>query len=169
VITWHNGGTGGDHSFIGFNPDTRTAVVVLDNAAASIDDIGFHLLDAGFALATVKPLPRPRAEVSLRPEVLQPYVGTYVLSPAFAIDVTREGDHLFIQATRQPRLPVFAESETSFFLKAVDAGISFVKGPDGSVTELVLHQNGTASTLARTTTAPSRAGVSSFQPSTQVP
>jgi hypothetical protein len=43
---------------------------------------------------------------------------------------------LFIQATAQPRFPIFAESDSTFFLKAVDAQLTF--RPDG----LVLHQNG---------------------------
>ena len=43
-IIWHNGGTQGYASFIGFNPKERTGVVVLSNAGASVDDIGLHLL-----------------------------------------------------------------------------------------------------------------------------
>lgn len=58
-IIWHNGGTGGYHSFAGFDPKTRRAVVVLHNTARSIDDIGFHLLDAAVPLAKVTPLQAP--------------------------------------------------------------------------------------------------------------
>jgi len=39
-------------------------------------------------------------------------------------------------------VPMFAESETMFFLKLVDAQIEFVKNEKGEVTNLVLHQNG---------------------------
>jgi hypothetical protein len=42
----------------------------------------------------------------------------------------------FIQATGQPKFPIFAESETEFFLKGVDAQITFAKD------QLILHQNG---------------------------
>ncbi|HJX85055.1 MAG TPA: serine hydrolase domain-containing protein, partial [Candidatus Angelobacter sp.] len=38
-IIWHNGGTGGYHTFMGFDPRTRTGVVVLSNATNDIDDI----------------------------------------------------------------------------------------------------------------------------------
>lgn len=57
--------------------------------------------------------------------------------------MTREGDRLFVRATNQPRLEVFAEGERDFFYKAVDAQISFIAGEDGTITSLVLHQNGT--------------------------
>lgn len=63
-------------------------------------------------------------------------MGTYQLAPAFHIVVTREASRLFIQATGQPRFPLFAESDSTFFLTVVDAQISFTR--DG----MVLHQNG---------------------------
>jgi D-alanyl-D-alanine-carboxypeptidase/D-alanyl-D-alanine-endopeptidase len=141
-IVWHNGGTGGYHSFIGFDPKAGTGVVLLHNSAASVDDIGFHLLDPRLPLAA-PPAPRkPRTEVKLDAGVLEKYVGEYRLTPAFSIVVTREAEQLFIQATGQSKLPIFAESETGFFLKAVDAQVSFSRDSAGRVTGLVLHQNG---------------------------
>ncbi len=44
-LHWHNGGTGGYRSFLGFDLETRTGVVVLSNSGDSVDDLGFHLLD----------------------------------------------------------------------------------------------------------------------------
>jgi len=41
-IHWHNGGTGGYFSFIGFEKATQTGIVVLTNSQQSVDDIGFH-------------------------------------------------------------------------------------------------------------------------------
>ena len=67
--------------------------------------------------------------------------GKYELSPTFALTVTREGDRLITQATGQGKLEVFPESETKFFLKVVDAQLTFVK-EDGKVTNVILHQNG---------------------------
>jgi D-alanyl-D-alanine-carboxypeptidase/D-alanyl-D-alanine-endopeptidase len=141
-VVWHNGGTGGYHSFIGFDEKTRTGVVVLHNSSGNIDDIGFHLIDADFLIAPQPPPQKPRNEISLNPAVLQAYVGEYALAPTFILTVTREGNALFVQATGQSRVPVLAESETEFFLKIVDAQISFVKDASGTVTGLVLHQNG---------------------------
>ena len=91
---------------------------------------------------TADPLPGERKEVKVDPSLYDAYAGTYELSPAFAITVTREGDHLFAQATGQPKFEIFPESETRFFLKVVDAQVEFVRGPDGKVASLILHQNG---------------------------
>jgi len=46
------------------------------------------------------------------------------------------------QATGQPKFELFPSSETEFFLKAVEAQVSFVKDDQGKVTELILNQNG---------------------------
>lgn len=141
-IVWHNGGTGGYHSFIGFDPKTGEGVVILHNSAASIDDIGFHLINSRFPIAQ-PPAPVPaRKEIILNPDLLNAYVGAYQLAPSFMLEVTREGDRLFVQATGQSKLQVFPESESDFFYKVVDAQLTFVRDAAGKVTGLVLHQNG---------------------------
>jgi D-alanyl-D-alanine-carboxypeptidase/D-alanyl-D-alanine-endopeptidase len=132
-IVWHNGGTGGYRSFAGFDPLRRLGVVVLSNLDASVDDIGFHLLDETFPL---RPIPKRRLEVALDSLVLMRYVGEYELAPTFHVIVTREAARLFVQATGQPRFPIFAESDSTFFLRVVDAQITFSR--DG----MTLHQNG---------------------------
>jgi hypothetical protein len=82
-----------------------------------------------------------RKEVRLSPE-LERCVGRYELMPGFVLEVTREGDRLFSQATGQPKAEIFAESETEFFLKVVDAQLTFqIEGP-GPAKGLVLHQGG---------------------------
>jgi CubicO group peptidase (beta-lactamase class C family) len=43
-ITWHNGGTGGFRSFVGFDADAGVGVVVLSNTDRSVDPIGRQLL-----------------------------------------------------------------------------------------------------------------------------
>ena len=62
TIIWHNGQTGGYHSFVGFDRERRRGVVVLSNASPSIDDIGFHLLEPKIELAKFTPS-APSAEV----------------------------------------------------------------------------------------------------------
>ncbi len=140
-IIWHNGGTGGYRTWIGFEPKTRTGVVVLSNTStdAGADDIGLHLLDP--AVPLLQPA-KERHEVKVDAAVLEKYIGRYQLAPNFIITVTREGDHLYAQATAQPRFEIFAESPHEFFLKVVDAQITFVVDANGRATSLVLHQNG---------------------------
>jgi hypothetical protein len=46
------------------------------------------------------------------------------------------------QLTGQPKVGVFAEGERDYFVKVVDAQITFVPDVGGKITELILHQNG---------------------------
>jgi CubicO group peptidase (beta-lactamase class C family) len=80
--------------------------------------------------------------VRVDPAIYDAYVGAYELAPNFILTVMREDDRLMTQATGQQKVEVFPSSETEFFLKVVDARITFVKGADGKATQLVLRQNG---------------------------
>lgn len=139
-IIWHNGGTGGYRSFIGFDPKARVGVVVLSNAKteAGVDDIGRHLLDPSVPLLT----PKEHKQVAVDSKLFETYLGRYQLAPDFIITITREGDHFFEQATGQPKAEIFPESERDYFLKVVDAQITFVTDSNGRATELILHQGG---------------------------
>jgi CubicO group peptidase (beta-lactamase class C family) len=140
-IIWHNGGTGGYRSFMGYDPAARIGVVALSNAETNVgvDDIGRHLLDASVPLT--KPPAQPK-EVKVDPKLFDGYIGAYQMTPAFALTVTREGDHLFVQATGQPKFEIFPEGDRDYFLKVVDAKITFVTDSQGRATELILHQGG---------------------------
>ena len=140
-IVWHNGGTGGFRSFVGYAPQSRFGVVVLSNAEteSGIDDIGIHVLDPKAPL--IEP-PKPHTETTVDPALFDGYTGRYALAPDFILTVTREESRLFVQATGQPKLEVFAEGPRQFFYKVVDAQITFETDERGRAKGLVLHQNG---------------------------
>jgi len=140
-IIWHNGGTGGYRTWIGFEPKSRTGVVVLSNTTtnAGVDDIGLHLLDPAVPLL---PPAKEHHEVKVDAAVLEKYTGRYQLAPNFILTIMREGDHLYSQATGQPRFEIFAEGGNDFFVKEFDAQLTFVVDANGRATSLVLHQNG---------------------------
>jgi CubicO group peptidase (beta-lactamase class C family) len=140
-IVWHNGGTGGFRSFIGFDPKNRIGVVALSNAETptGVDDIGQHLLDPKVPLWQPA---KAHKEVAVDPKLYEGYVGQYQLAPNFVLTITRDGDHLFVQATGQPKFEIFPESDQHFFLKVVDAQITFETDSHGRATDLILHQNG---------------------------
>jgi CubicO group peptidase (beta-lactamase class C family) len=140
-IVWHNGGTGGYRSFVGFETKAGVGVVVLSNTftAAGIDDIGMHLLDSHVPLL---PPPKEHKEITVDPKLFDGYVGQYQLAPNFILTITREGDKLFAQATGQPKFQIFPENEREFFLKVVDAQITFETDGTGRAISLTLHQNG---------------------------
>ena len=146
-IVWHNGGTGGYRTFIGFDPSRKTGVVVMTNSAGEgADDVGFHILNSRLPLV---PKRKERTAIDVKPEILQRYVGRYQLAPTFILEVTFKDNALNLQATNQPMVRLWPESETSFFLKEVDAQVDFVRDPQGNVTGLVLHQNGQSAPAAK--------------------
>ncbi len=80
--------------------------------------------------------------IPLPASVLAKYIGAYQLAPGFVITITLSGHQLSEQATGQAAFPIFPQSPTEFFLKVVDAQISFVENSGGQVNGLVLHQGG---------------------------
>jgi D-alanyl-D-alanine-carboxypeptidase/D-alanyl-D-alanine-endopeptidase len=49
-IYWHNGGTAGYRSFVGFDPAKNEGVVVLCNTFVDNDDLGRHISTAAIRL-----------------------------------------------------------------------------------------------------------------------
>ncbi len=152
-VIWHNGGTAGYHSFIGFDQKKRRGVVVLSNEANFIDDIGFHLLEPKYPLAHFEPA-KKRVAIPLAPDVLDRYVGQYELTPTVFFNLRRDGGKLMAQLTGQGYNEIFPESETNFFYKRVNAQITFVKDTGGKVQSLVLHQNGLDQTAKKISDEP---------------
>jgi CubicO group peptidase (beta-lactamase class C family) len=61
-LIWHDGGTGGFRSFIGFTGDRRFGVVVLSNSSEDVDDLAVDLLRDLAAPPAGKDRVRPRAD-----------------------------------------------------------------------------------------------------------
>jgi hypothetical protein len=122
-------------------PDTLDRFEFARNAAGDVTQVTFYQNDSptvhprtGGPLAERKAIKLPNA-------VLDAYVGRYQLAPGFVIEVSRDGDKFIGQATGQGKMELFAESNTVFFPKEVDATLRFEKSSDGSP-QLVLSQGG---------------------------
>jgi len=141
-IIWHNGGTGGYRTSMGYDPKRRAGVVVLSNISTpeGPDDIGRHLLDASYPLLKTEP-PQEHKEITVDAKNFDRYVGSYRM-PNAILAISRDGDQLFVQLTGQPKFPLFPEGERKFFLKVVDAQITFDTDAQGKTTQAVLHQGG---------------------------
>ncbi len=154
-IAWHNGGTGGFRSFVGYDPKARIGVVVISNACG-VDDIGFHLLNPKLPLANPEP-PKQHTEIHIDPKLLDNYTGRYQLTPNLIFEITRDGDRLFAQGFAQvtgqaivlPKFEVFAEGEKNFFARVSDSQIAFETGPEGRATSLIMHRAGRDMPAAR--------------------
>ncbi len=89
-----------------------------------------------------RPLPAPPKQVALPDSALAEYVGKYPLNPSFVLTVTHEPGQLHVQATGQPKFPVFASAKDHFHYTVVEAKLVFERDAAGKVVAVVLHQNG---------------------------
>jgi hypothetical protein len=91
---------------------------------------------------------RPRGKIRYhRPHPLErglydDYVGTYKLRPGQVITMTKEHNQLMMQATGQPKVQLFAESERQFFMKEFDVQVSFERDSIGQVIHLTVYDEG---------------------------
>lgn len=85
---------------------------------------------------------RPRTEIKLDPRRFERCTGFYRHPAGLVMAVTQEGERFFLQLTGQPKVELFAESDSNFFLKVVPAQLTFTPGDDGRVDSLILHQGG---------------------------
>ena len=141
VFVQHGGGINGFSTMIIRLPDDNMTAIVLANSMQAptgriAKDLVAIMLGEPYTVAV------ERTTAKIDSKILDGLVGVYEIVPAFQMTVTREGDQLFVQATKQPKLPLFPESETKFFLKVVDAQVTFVKDDTGAVNHLILHQLG---------------------------
>ena len=137
----HGGGIEGFNTELAYYPDDKLTIVVLANLNGDAPESIANQLAAVMHGEKVV-LPSERKAITVPAGILEKYVGTYEIAPTFSIAITLEGGQLMAQATNQPKFPLFAESETMFFLKVVDAQVEFFKDDKGNVTHLVLHQGG---------------------------
>lgn len=139
---YHDGGTGGYGAIVAIDPQRKVGLVLLGNRTGIPEDIAMHLMDASIPLTP--PPSGERAEVAVPADVLASYVGVYALDamPSFKLTVTLEGGQLHMQATGQDKFPVFPESQVKFFLKVVDAQVTFAPATGAQPAHLILHQGG---------------------------
>ncbi len=72
------------------------------------------------------------------------FAGRYSVDavPDVIFTFTREDDTFYTQATGQQRLEIVPTSDSTFRLLAVEASVTFLRGEDGEVEGLTMHQNG---------------------------
>ena len=140
----HNGGIQGFNTSLAYYPDDKLVIAVLGNLNGNAPDAIASALGKVLHGETVV-LPSERKEITLAPDALKKYVGTYELtfpSQSVPMAISLEDGKLLAQLGQQRKFPIFAESETLFFYKNVNAQLEFVKNEKGEITGLVLHQNG---------------------------
>ena len=82
----------------------------------------------------------------MTPEIAARVVGDYVQGPA-TLRIFREEGQMKAQLTGQPSFPIFAESDSTFFLKVVPAQLVFAPGKVAP--SVTLHQGGNTVVFTR--------------------
>lgn len=154
VPTVHHGGADNAHrsAFVVF-PTLDAGVLVLTNSATNTDAIAYRTAQAFFpeAFSDDADSDEPVAEAAdfdpadFDDALFDGYAGRYSLdeAPAFVLEFRRDGDGGYeTQATGQAALEIVPRSDSSFVLTAVEAAVTFHRGPDGRVRSATLHQNG---------------------------
>ncbi|SOD95346.1 serine hydrolase [Spirosoma fluviale] len=158
----HDGGYPGFMSSFVYYPDDDITIILLKNSG----HYGESLTPTGMALTAIllkKPYSnwQQRTEINLPETALQPYVGRYRVDPKIVPDriltVSLENGKLFVQATDEPRIELFAQSEDSFFLKAFNEQWLFQRDRKGQVTKAVVHGNGIDVTVRKLPLTPQTA------------
>ena len=86
--------------------------------------------------------PPHRTLAKIDPIAFDKFAGAYQLAPNLVVAVSREGGRFFAQATHQPALEIFPESDHEFFATDIDIQITFVTDSQGRATELIVHYGG---------------------------
>lgn len=146
TVIQHGGGVPGFKTSMAGDVDAKVGVYIMSNSGDT-RPIAMAALTLLRGEAYVPP--GERKEIPLDAAKLTGFPGVYELTPQFKITITNEDGHLFAQATGQGKLALFPESEIKFFIKVVDAQITFNRDASGKVSSLTLHQNGRDQTAKR--------------------
>jgi D-alanyl-D-alanine-carboxypeptidase/D-alanyl-D-alanine-endopeptidase len=136
----HEGGTWGYNSYVGWDPQRRAGVVVLSNQPGDISDIGHYLLRPDSPL--VQTTLMRRSEITLASDVLDQYVGNYVVEDEGTFEIKREHDFLVLKlpvAWGLPHLRLHPESRSDFFVKELPMRVIFDMDANGRVADFLLY------------------------------
>jgi uncharacterized protein (TIGR03435 family) len=138
----HGGAWQGFTCAIARFPDDSLTVVVLTNFAAASPGQMVQAI-AGLVNTSLAPAaPKVHTAISMDAKTFDAFVGAYQLAPNAVITISRTGDHFFAQLSGQDPFEIFPEAGREFFLKLVDAQLTFITDNSGRAIEVVLHQNG---------------------------
>ncbi|MBX2990120.1 MAG: serine hydrolase [Bacteroidetes bacterium] len=133
-----------------FGDNAMQTIEFLRNTKGTIERLLTKKLDRNEVWKkTNKPLP-PETGITVDGKILETYVGEYEIPSVFTFAVTKEENRLFLQGTGQDKIEMFADTETTFFLKVNDARIEFVRNDSGNVTKAILNQSGRTADARKT-------------------
>ncbi|CAG5068129.1 D-aminopeptidase [Dyadobacter sp. CECT 9623] len=147
----HDGADAGFRAHLSYFPKEDYGFIVLSNQAEfNPSKKAFEVADLYLATFIKEEKPADKAPAVTKTEakfdstLFRQYAGSYSLTeaPDFVMTFKKEGDKYLTQGTGQPWFPLFPSSDSTFFLKVVDASVTFHRPKEGQVTRITLHQNG---------------------------
>ena len=145
----HGGADVAHRSMLVYFPEINAGLTAQSNHAQFNSGVAYELA-AAFFKDDLKEEEAPTADAgefdpaTYDAEDFDEFAGRYALdvAPDFILTFTREGDTFHTQATGQQRLEIVPTSDSTFRLLAVEASVTFLRGEDGEVEGLTMHQNG---------------------------
>ena len=139
----HTGGWASYRTVIMNYPEQHLSFIILSNAGdfnlgGSIDEVAHVWLKFPTNTTTdtkpvsIKDLPTIKGKLSL----LQKYTGTYQLGPNWAVTITLENGQLMTQANKEDKFPMETKSDSTFWVNAYGAYMTFVKDSTGGFNKL---------------------------------
>jgi CubicO group peptidase (beta-lactamase class C family) len=136
----HGGAWAGYRSFVVHIPAKNLGVAVLGNVAnLGESKLAWKIVDLylGHSSAPEKPVEPARPAEKADPSNWDAYLGTYQLGKGWLLEITRDGDHLVAQATREEKFEMKPVSDTTFFVPGYGAAVEFVREKNGPATHLL--------------------------------
>jgi CubicO group peptidase (beta-lactamase class C family) len=115
---WHNGQTGGFHSYVGFDTKTRRGVVILASTGVAIFDRIADQLYQMLAGENVQPPVVPT------PAQLAPYAGTYSLQGE-KLEISLKGKRMYITGRGTPPFRMIPLDEHEMWIEQLQAIVRF--------------------------------------------
>jgi CubicO group peptidase (beta-lactamase class C family) len=137
----HDGGNEGYRCWLVAYEDGEGAIV-MTNSDSGGELTGEILRTIAYVYQWPDFAPPTRTLATVKPELLDRYVGAYELNDGTPYVVRKEGDRLVGQAIGQTPTPLFASSDREFFGKDIDVTLSFAVESAGPATAVRLRLNG---------------------------
>ena len=137
-VIFHDGGTGGFLSFVGFDPAQKKGVVGLANSSTfPVNELALHVILPSTTM------PTPRVEISISEAEMDKLIGNYYFKDiGLKANIRREGKKLMASFVGQPSVELHAATPLSFFLTETEANLEFLIDAKGNITGIKLTQAG---------------------------
>ena len=138
---WHNGQTGGYHTYFAIWPEGNVGVVMLSNTTSGLMDLWAD----GALLLMMGHEPREltyKQPIAVDPLVCEELVGDYKMGLLSKLSVSLRAGRMYAQMTFQPELRIYPSGPDRFFYRAVEAELVFQRDESGAVVGVNIEQGG---------------------------